>query len=114
MASAILLTVQLKGQIKGPEKHIDKQIVSVDVSPIGAKQPDFIHKKIKHNDRLSMECTRKTRISEEVVTNWENSECPFWEKPSHWKTMNKLQKITSYINRHDEGYGVSFDFVDNN
>jgi len=113
MASAILLTVHFKGQVKGSQKHVDKQIVSVDVSPIGAKQSDFIHKKIKHDDRSETECTRKTRISEDVVTAWEHSECPFWEKPSQWKSMNNIQRINSHVKRFDEGFGVSFDFIDN-
>ena len=114
MTSGILLTVHLKGRITGPQKHVDKQIVSVDVSPMGAKQPDFIHKKIRHTDRVSTDCSRKMRISEEIVGEWERSECPYWEKPSNWKTMTKIQKITSHVKRYDEGHGVSFDFMDNN
>lgn len=113
MASAILLTVKLKGQVKGLQKHVDKQIISVDVSALGAKQPDYIHKKVKHNDRSETDCTRKTRISEEVTTEWERSESPFWEKPSQWKTMSGVQRINSHVKRFDEGFGVSFDFIDN-
>ena len=112
MTSALLLTVNLKGQVKGLQKHVDKQVVSVDVSPMGAKHPDYIHKKITHSDRSESDCTRKMRISEEVATGWENSECPFWEKPAQWKSLTKMQKLMSHVRRYDEGFGVTIDFID--
>ncbi len=113
MSSALLLTVKLKGQVKGQEKHTDKQIVTVDVTPVGSKHPEFMSRKIKHNDRSETECNRKIKISEDLVHEWENSECPHWEKPGTWKSMTKMQKLISHLKRFDEGYGISFDFIEN-
>ena len=59
--------------------------------------------------REQKECTKKTHITEEVVKNWISSQCPFWEREFVWKFMNASQRIKSYINRFDEGYGVSFE-----
>ena len=112
MSKSVLLTINLKGEVCGPIKHTEKQIVTVDVSPIGAKHPEFISKKILHNDRVSVACTRKMRFSEEIVSEWERGECPYWEKPSQWKTMSKAQKLMSNLKRYDEGFGISVDIIE--
>lgn len=112
MNSSILLTIKLKGKIGGPIKHVDKQVITVDVTPIGAKYSEHMTRKIKHNDRIESECSRKLRISEELVNSWEGVECPHWEKPNQWKSMSSIQRITSHVNRFDEGYGVTFDFLE--
>lgn len=113
MTSSILLTINLRGQVEGFKKHVDKQIVTVDVTAVGAKFAESISRKIKHTDRAETVCSRKVRISEEIVSGWETSECPFWEKPSDWKNKSRVQKIISNVNRFDEGFGVTFDFIDN-
>ena len=110
--SALLLTINLKGQVKGPQQHIDKQVVTVDVTPVGHKHPETMTKRIKHNDRSETECTKKMKISEDLVSEWENSECPHWEKPGAWKSMTRMQKLQSHLRRYDEGYGISFDFIE--
>jgi hypothetical protein len=111
MSSAILMTIKLRGQIDGPQKHVDKQIVTVDVTKIGSKYPEVVSKKITFNDRIQTECYRKMKISEEIVSEWENSECPHWEKPGSWKSMTRKQKLESHIKRYDEGFGVTYDFI---
>lgn len=112
MSSALLLTINLKGRVQGPKKHTTKQVVTVDITPMGSKYPEFMTKKIRHTDRSETECTRKMRISEETVREFENSECPHWEKPSVWKSFTKTQKLVSHLKRYDEGFGFSFDFID--
>lgn len=110
--SSIILTVNLKGAISGPTKHTTKQIVTVDVTPIGSKQTEVVSRKIKHNDRVATECYKKINLSSEVVSDFQNGECPYWEKPHFWKTMNKKQRLESHLKRYDEGYGISYDFLE--
>ena len=108
---SILLKVHLKGQISGFQKHTDRKIVTVDVTPIGSKHPETVSKNILHTDRVSTECSRNTRISEDAVKNWASAECPFWEKPHVWKTLSRIKKIESFLKRFDEGYGISYEFI---
>ena len=107
----IIVTVNLPGAPIGPQKHVLKQIHSVDVSPIGAKKPEKVTKRIKHNDRVPSNCTRKTRLSDEVVAGFQSDECPYWIKSHDWKKMNAKQRLESYLARFDEGYGYSYEYV---
>jgi hypothetical protein len=109
--SSILLTVNLKGRLGCPVKHVDFQKVTVDVAPMDAHRPEFVSKVIKFNDRSEASCQRKQIISEDVVNHWATSECPYWESPHHWKTFTKHQRILSYLHRFDEGFGISFEFI---
>lgn len=109
---SVLLTINLKGALCGPVKHTDKQIVTVDVSEMGSKHPEFISRKIVHNDRISVPCSKKLKFSEEIISDWERGECPHWEKPSQWKTMTKNQKLMSHLKRYDEGFGISVDIIE--
>lgn len=108
MESGILLTVNLPGRVIGCVKHTTKQTVTVDVTPLGVRYPEMMTRKIKHSDREMSVCTRKLHISSEVVLGWQTGECPHWVKPTHWKTMNKKQRLESHVNRFDEGFGVSY------
>lgn len=109
--SSIILTINLQGQIEGMIKHVDKQIYSVDVAPLGAKHPEIVHRKIKHSDRMPTKCTRKVTLSEETISSF-YGECPFWEKPGNWSKMSKEQKLHSHLNRYDEGFGYSYDKIE--
>ena len=60
-------------------------------------------------DEELFDCCVKTVIRANVIKHWQSNECPFWEKPFVWKHMNKKERVKSYINRFDEGYGVSFE-----
>lgn len=111
MGSGIVLTINLKGRISGPVKHTDKQIVTVDIAPLGAKYPEIVSRKIRHNDRIPTSCSRRLKISEEVVETWLHADCPHWEKPHQWKAMTRPQKIQSYLKSFDEGYGINYEFV---
>ncbi len=104
----ILITVKLQGRINGCVKHTTKQEVKVDISNPKDKFPKFINKKILHTDRGSNPCVKKIKINENILSGWLHGECPSWEKPSKWKVMNKKQRLESYVNRFDEGFGVSY------
>ena len=106
--AAILLTINLQGRINGSVKHTDKQEVKVNVSKSNDKFPKFLTKRITHSDRGNSICVQKLKIEENVVNKWQSNECPHWEKSNKWKNMTKKQRIESYINRFDEGYGVSY------
>lgn len=112
--SSLILTINLRGIIEGPKKHTDKQVITIDVAPIGSKHPEIISRKIKHNDRNATECTKKIKLSSETVDDFQNGECPHWEKPHFWKTMNKKQRLESHLKRYDEGHGFSYDFIESN
>lgn len=111
MSIAVLLTINLKGSIGGPVAHTDKQNVTVDVSPIGSSRPELMTRRIVHNDRKEMTCYRKLNIEESVANGWATSDCPRWEKPIKWRQMTAQQKIESYLNSFNEGYGVSYEFI---
>lgn len=111
MSVGLLLTINLRGAVGGCVKHVDTQTVRIDVAPIGAKNPEYITKKIKHNDRLSSICYKKINIEDDILRFWEKSTCPSWEKPSNWKLLNPRQKVESYLNTFDEGLGISYEFI---
>lgn len=111
METALLLTINLRGKLSGPVEHNEKQSFTIDVSPLGAKYPEWITRKIKHVDRTIIPCSRKVRISETALNFWCGSDCPRWEKSNHWKAMSRQQKIQSYIKSFDEGYGVKYEFI---
>lgn len=107
--SSILLSVKLKGQLTSPVKHVDSQIITLDLST--PKRSNVISKKIVHTNRIESECYRKLKISEEVVNYMESSECPAWEKPIRWKNMSKKLRVLSHLNRLDEGFGISIEYL---
>ena len=53
-------------------------------------------------------CVRKTNISEEVVNSWVSSKAPHFVKDFIWKNMSKAQRLKAWVERFDEGFGVSF------
>ena len=111
MAVGIVITVNLLGGVGGCVKHTQKQEVKVDVSSVEDKKPLFITRKITHNDRERSICYRRVKIEESIVKIWENSDCPRWERPSNWKIYNKQKKVESFVKTFDEGFGVSYEFI---
>ena len=111
--SSILLKVFLAGEISGPVESVDIQKSTVDVSKIGSKHPDWVTKKICHTDRVSVPCHRKMIIDSDIVDGWTNSDCPRWEKPTVWKTKTPQQKIESHLSQYDEGFGISYEYLEN-
>ena len=108
----ITVTVNLKGRLGGPVKHTTRQTYSVDVTPIGSKIPLKMTRKIKHTNREEKKCVRKVYLSEEVVTEFQSSETPHWENKYNWSKITRKQRLESYLERFDEGYGYSYEYVD--
>lgn len=66
---------------------------------------------IKHITYLGKEeskCVRKTNISEEVIKGWIGNKSPFFVKEFVWKNMSKTQRLKSWVERFDEGFGVQY------
>ena len=105
---ALVITVNLKGQIEGRVKHTkkDKQKNTVLLS-----KGKTMTRTIVHRDRVETEAVQNTNIPDSIVDQWTGKDSPFWEKPLNWKKMNFNQKIASYVARFDEGYGVSYEIV---
>lgn len=112
MISAILLTVNLKGELLGQVRHTTEQSYTIDQSPVGSKYSDFVTRKILHTNRETQKCYKKVTIPENIVTSWACGDCPQWEKPSVWKDMLPEKRIDSHLRRYDEGFGFSFEFLD--
>lgn len=105
--SGMILTINLEGSIGGFVEHRDLQRVSVQLS-----NHETLSRIIEHSNRKIMECTKVTNISEEVIAFWESNECPYWESPKRWGKMNKGQRLFSYLDGFDEGFGFSFEFIE--
>ena len=107
MLNGILVTVNLKGVIGGNKKHKDYQTITVDATPVASRKSVAITTTIKHTDRKEAECCLKTHISSEVIASW-IGKCPSWEREFIWKSMSKTQRLRSYLNRMDGGFGVTY------
>lgn len=105
--SAILITTNLPGAVGGRIKHniLAKNAVKVSDS-------EYVVKTILHNDRLISPCQRITRITEEVVQSWIYGNSPEWLEDKKWKALTPHQRILQYVSRFDEGYGVTFHYLD--
>lgn len=112
MDSEILLTINLQGEIGGCVRSVDKQSVTVNATPQNSKVPLMVTKTITHTDRPESKCFKTLKIKSEVVDVWESSECPAWASPSLWKKLSKRQRVTAWIKRFDEGFGVSFSYIE--
>lgn len=112
MESSVIINVKLKGAIKGCVASVDKQTHYIKVpDPKNKKKTISCIRKIIHTDRKETECIRSFTIVGEIVTSW-IKECPSWEYLDKWKTMTKKQKIRSYIQSYDEGFGVSYESIE--
>lgn len=101
----IIVTTNLLGNLEGVIRHTETQKNVIYLSK------GVVEKNILHSDRNPTPCVRLTRISSEVASEWVSNEAPGWINPKKWKTMGKLQRIASYVNTFDEGFGVSFELV---
>lgn len=102
----IIITTKLEGTIGGCVKHVSKQSYTVQLS-----NNLTLTRVIKHTDREIKPCYRRTSISGNIVHEWINSSCPDWESPKKWRVMNWKQKLVSFANSFDEGFGIEIDFV---
>lgn len=105
--SGLILTIRLQGRVSGPKVHSNNQDVQVDVGG----RDRMLSAKIKHTNREPQPCVRIMRLSEEVVKGFQG-ECPYWEKERNWKNLSNFKKLMSHLNRYDEGFGFTFEFLD--
>lgn len=100
----LIIQINLVGKINGPRIHTHTQSVR---NPLTNK---FV--KIKFSDRGNQSCYKKTVISSEVVKGWSSDATPSFIPAKVWKRMTAQQRIEAHVNSFDEGYGVSYSFVE--
>lgn len=105
---SIIIKVNQQGIIEGNVKHNNWQQHTALLSP---EEGSFVTKMIKHTDRVELPSIRMVPISGNVVTGWTQGDSPFWEEARNWRKMSPIQKVISHVNRFDDGYGVSFEFL---
>jgi len=111
MDNGIIITTFLQGKIGGSVRHTETQTIRFDNSEVGASKPMWINRKIIHNDRPEQKCYKKLKISSELVADWVSSNVPFWSNKKEWSRMNTTQRLSSYVSRFDEGFGVNYEEI---
>ncbi len=100
MLNGIILTVDLKGK---PGKIVDvEETINVRHGEI------ILQKVVKFKKRIDQPCVRKTHISSEVVNEWVGAKAPSFIKEFIWKKLTKPQRLKAWVERFDEGYGVTY------
>ena len=105
--SAILITVNLPGAVGGRVKHTDVYKNAVKIS-----DSEYMVKTITHSNLPVNTCQRVTKVAEDVVQGWISGNCPEWLEDKKWKALSPHQRILQFVNALDEGYGVSFEYLD--
>lgn len=105
---SLVITVNLKGQLNCPIRTTKKDSQK---NTVALKSGKNITKTILHKDRTECKAVQNVNVSESAVNYWISDNCPNWEKPLRWKKMNSKQRISSYVSRFDEGFGVNFELV---
>ena len=100
MSNGIVLTVNLQGRLSNTiVKEEDIQLRHGE---------HLLTKHIVYLGKEESKCVRKTNISGEVVDNWISSKAPFFIKDFIWKNMSKPQRLKAWVERFDEGFGVTY------
>ena len=105
--AGLLVSVPLKGQISGFVQHNSRQKHSVKVS-----DTEYVSKMILHTDRKEVPAEKTFTISEEVLEYWLSNNAPEWVSERNWKFFSNHQRIMSYLEGFDEGYGVTYERLD--
>lgn len=100
MNNGIVLIVNLPGKLG--KTIIKEQNIKV------RSGESLLIKHIVYSGKEETQCVRKTNISEEVVNEWIGKKAPFFIKDFLWKNMSKTQRLKAWVERFDEGFGVSF------
>ena len=100
MSNGIVLTVNLVGKLGSP--IVKEEDVKV------RHGEHLLTKHIAYPGKEEQKCVRKTNISGEVVDGWIGGKSPFFIKEFIWKNMSKPQRLKAWVERFDEGFGVSF------
>lgn len=100
MSNGIILTVNLLGRLgKSIFKEEDVQVRHGE---------HLLTKHIVFVGKEESKCTRKTHISEEVIKEWVGKKAPFFVKDFLWKNMSRPQRLKAWVERFDEGFGVTY------
>ena len=108
--NGVIININLKGRLEGSVKHVDTEKVRVNVSEIGQK-PFYKYVEINHTSRKDSPCVKKCSIDQDTVSFWTSDVVPVWSDQKTWKKLTKEQKLAKYVERFDEGYGVSFEYI---
>ena len=100
MNNGIVLTVNLVGKLGA--NVVKEESISI------RSGATLLTKNITFRGKLEQRCVRKTNISSEVIHGWVGSRAPFFIKEFIWKNMSKTQRLKAWVERFDEGYGVTF------
>ena len=100
MNNGIVLTVNLVGRLGA--NVIREQDIQV------RHGESLLTKHITYLGKEETKCVRKTNISEEVIKGWIGNKSPFFVKEFIWKNMSKTQRLKAWVERFDEGFGVSY------
>ena len=100
MNNGIVLTVNLVGKLGA--NVIREQEIQV------RHGESLLTKHITYLGKEETKCVRKTNISEEVIKGWIGNKSPFFVKEFIWKNMSKTQRLKAWVERFDEGFGVSY------
>lgn len=100
MSNGIVLIVNLPGKLG---KTIEKQeVINVRKGKI------ILIKTIIYKAKEQTQCVRKTNVSGEVISEWVGRKAPFFIKDFIWKNMSKTQRLKAWVERFDEGFGVTY------
>ena len=105
MNNGIIISTNLAGALAGPIRSTTTQECELRV------HSTIIRKEICHTNRPTLNCTRKTRISEDVIKNWMSNEGPGSINPKKWKKLTQKQRLQYYVDSFDEGFGVLFEII---
>lgn len=123
MSNGIVLTVNLQGRLgerksNSSSRNMQRRILAspyeYGVSKNGKPTGNYITPKghfSAPNNFVPMEeqkCVRKTNISGEVIDGWISNKAPFFIKDFIWKNMSKPQRLKAWVERFDEGFGVTY------
>ena len=100
MSNGIVLTVNLVGTL-GRNVFKKEAVKSRNGEVVLIKNISYLGKE-------ESRCVRKTNISGEVVDGWIGGKSPFFIKEFIWKNMSKTQRLKAWVERFDEGFGVSY------
>lgn len=102
----LLIVVNLLGNIEGCIKHTNRQ-----KNTVKTKSNESVSKVILHSDRNATKCFKTIKISEKVLQYWKSEDFPSWENQRSWKKKKKDQRIESYVDQFDEGFGVTYEYI---
>ena len=100
MNNGIILIVNLQGKL-------GQSVTKTEAVKVRSGEHVLI-KSVEFLGKEETKCVRKTNVSEDVVNSWISSKAPHFVKDFIWKNMSKTQRLKAWVERFDEGFGVSF------